>query len=295
MARSGWVAVLITALLVGGFGSPAANEAAGDSGFDVKPVATAVTAFPQWSTDAFGGDSDMVGPIVLKVVLLLACVFLCAGLAGRVGPSMASFLGGWGALMVSAALAAAVFNVVSQLVIDKESSHVLGHTLVAANGGALFGLYTGWLVGAAVAIAARNARIEPRWVPPVPGPVSSDGQVAEYPRALPPGPPAVPDLSGWPAAPASAAGPATGSVDLGSLSSSEFPSAADYSELSPATEQVAPAPPVAPPQAAPEEVPDDPDAPVWSTAWPGRSSGAYNTESQQTRPSWTRWSSNDDS
>jgi hypothetical protein len=236
----------------------------------------------------------MVGPIVLKVVLLLACVFLCAGLAGRVGPSMASFLGGWGALVVSAALAGAVFNLVTQLVVTKEHDRLLGTTLLSTNAGALFGLYTGWLVGASVAIAARNARLEPRWVPPVPGPVPSDGQAPEYPPALPPGPPVVPNLPGWPVAPAGTA--VTAAVDPGNLSSSEFPSAADYAELAAPGDQAVPAPQAQADDAT--EVPDDPTAPVWSSAWPGRSGtggGAYRSEGDKTRPSWTRWSSNDDS
>src|SRR6266542_4477574 len=115
MARSGWVAVLITALLVGGLGSPAADDAASKAHTNVRPLVNSVTAFPRWSTDSFAGNSDMVAPIVLKIVLLLACVFLCAGMAGRAGPSMASFLGGWAAVVLSAALAGAVFNLVAQL------------------------------------------------------------------------------------------------------------------------------------------------------------------------------------
>jgi hypothetical protein len=297
MARSGWVAVLITALLVGGFGSPAADDAAAKAKFDLRPVADSVTSFPRWSTESFGGDSDMVGPIVLKVVLLLACVFLCAGLAGRVGPSMASFLGGWGALVVSAALAGAVFNLVTQLVVANESDRLLGTTLLSINAGALFGLYTGWLVGGSVAIAARNARIEPRWVPPVPGSVPTAGQAPEYPPALPPGPPVPPVApslpGGWPAA--------TGAqtmVDPGALSSSEFPSAADYAELNPTTGMVPaidPDPDPDPDATADEPPPAEETAPVWSSAWQGRGGGgAYSAESKPARPSWTRWSSNDD-
>ena len=296
MARSGWVAVLITALLVGGLGSPGADHAAAKAHDDVRPLASSVTAFPRWSTESFAHNSDMVGPIVLKILMLLACVFLCAGLAGRVGPSMASFLGGWAAVVLSAALAGAVFNLAAELFVFDNHDQLLGQTTRSVNSGALFGLYTGWLVGASVAITARHARLEPRWVPPVPMPGAppspADGPVQGYP-AYPQGPvPALPS-GDWPGLTAPAAPTA---VTPGLPGPPVYAPVGDF--------EAPGAPPVEPEPPMPEDpdatatdaqATDDPTSPQWSSAWRGTpSGGAYRGQRDTQRPSWTRWSGNDD-
>src|SRR5687768_15753713 len=109
MARSGWVAVLITALLIAGLGSPPAFDRAAEVEGQLRPLLAALTSFPAWSTDAHGGGSDLVGPLVAKVVVVLVVAFIGAGITGRVGSAVASFLASWGAVMIGAALAGGVF------------------------------------------------------------------------------------------------------------------------------------------------------------------------------------------
>jgi hypothetical protein len=165
MARSGWAALAVTVLLVAGLGSEAALDATLDADSKMAPLLDALTRFPAWSVSALGFESDMYGPIALKVLVLLALVFLLARGAGRSGRSSAAFLAGWGALMLSAA-AAGVAYVVSadMLVLDGQLADSGGGAAAVVvdglNSGVVFGLYTGWLVGLAVVVTARRAVVE---------------------------------------------------------------------------------------------------------------------------------------
>lgn len=254
MARSGWVAVAITALLVAALGSQPAIDQAVDADAQVRPFLSSLTTFPAWSTSTFGGGGDMVGPIVSKVVLLLVVVFIGAGISGQVGSATASFLAGWGAVMVGAALAGGVF-------LAAADAFALDGTLADSAGGAVplvvggfndgvqFGLYTGWLVGLGMVVTARRLRPDPDWMAPTAGP-----------PGVPAPAPAAAGVPGGHTPPGSAPGYPTVYPPL--------PSGADWS--GPLTQ------PVARPQ---------------STL---RGAYTQGDEEEAPRPNWTRWSDRTD-
>ena len=287
MARSGWVAVAITTLLVAGLGSQPAVDQAADANAQVRPLLSSLTTFPAWSTSAFGGGSDMVGPIASKVILLLVVVFIGTGISGQVGSATASFLAGWGTVMVGAALAGGVFLAAADaFALDGALADSAGGALPLVvggfNDGVQFGLYTGWLVGLGVVVTARAVEPEPGWVAPVPG---------------------IPGVPGPPVSPAPS-GPPGGHTPPGSAPGyptvyPQLPSGSDWS--GPLTQ------PVQRPQSTKDLVesgfesdadsPGPPTRPVWPSEFPGSTpGGAYTHEDEedQQRPNWTRWSDRSD-
>jgi len=281
MARSGWVAVAITALLVAALGSQPAIDQAVDTDAQIRPFLSSLTTFPAWSTNTFGGGGDMVGPIVSKVVLLLVVVFIGAGISGQVGSAPASFLAGWGTVMVGAALAGGVFLAAADaFALDGTLADSVGGALPLVvrgfNDGVQFGLYTGWLVGLGMVVTARRLRPDPDWIAPTAGP---------------PGVPAVTGVPGGHTPPGSAPGYPTVYPPL--------PSGADWS--GPLTQ------PVARPQSTKDLVdsgfpsdgdsPGPPTRPVWPSQFPGATPGGAYTrgdEEEAPRPNWTRWSDRSD-
>ena len=290
MARSGWVAVLITALLVAGLGSPPAFDRATEVDGQVQPLLAALTSFPAWSTDQLGGGSDMLGPIATKVVLLLVVVFIGAGITGRVGSATASFLATWCSVMVGAALAGGVFLAAADAFVHKgvladEAGGAGPLVLGGVDAGVQFGLYTGWLVGLATALMARRADDDENEDPPQ----LMAGSAPGYPTVYPP----LPSNSQWtgpltqpvPAAPARPAGRAA----------------------APATQPQAQAPASASAQKPLDMWPQWPDTPADTRGGGGGGArrgaregtgatpaagprGAYRQGRDSERPNWTRWS-----
>ena len=294
---------MITALLVGGLGNQLALDRLADVDGQLQPLLSSLTSFPAWSLDSFGGDSDMVGPIVAKVVLLLVVVFMGTALSGQPGRSTASFLAGWGSVMVSAALAGGVFVAAADaFALDGALADAAGGAIPlvvgGVNDGVQFGFYTGWLVGLAVVATSRHVAPEPEWAAPVPmSPGSAPGYPTVYPKlpsgadwSAPPAPQTASTASvygamddrapriGAPAAPAPAAAAVYGygdePADHGAMSDD------DYTEPAPWAQ------------------------PMWPDEWPGTSTtqrrpavggGAYGRAGNDPRrPSWTRWSSRGD-
>jgi hypothetical protein len=283
MARSGWVAVLITALLVGGLGSPPAFDRATQVEGQARPLLDSLTSFPAWSTDQLGGGSDMIGPIATKVVLLLVVVFIGAGITGRVGSATASFLATWGTVMIGAALAGGVFFAAADtFAFDGTLADGAGGAIPLVvdgfNGGVQFGLYTGWLVGLATALVARRVDDDDDDAPPV-----MAGSAPGYPTVYPP----LPSTSQW-TGPLTQPVPTTGTRRTGAV-----PAAADtYGDTTRQEPKAEPAPL--------DQWPQWPDTPATGRGGTGRdqgtgpgSRGAYSRGRSKDRPSWTRWSDRD--
>jgi hypothetical protein len=136
--RSALAGGAVTVAIVAALGNPAAQDAAAEEGASV--LLRTVAGVPGWDVpDGAGGD--VVGGVVLRLAVLA----------------------GWGALVVAGAVAAAVAYAYAVTVILPGGTFgdLDGDGLVAAaNDGAAFGLWAGWLVGLAVAIATRPERAE---------------------------------------------------------------------------------------------------------------------------------------
>jgi hypothetical protein len=96
--------------------------------------------------------------VVVKLAVLLTAVAVLTALVGR-GSRRSAFLAGWASLVVAGALAGAVDFAYRDAVLGPlpnpfDTSYFDG-LVAAANNGAAFGLWTGWLVGAAVAVTVR--------------------------------------------------------------------------------------------------------------------------------------------
>src|SRR5918994_6176713 len=164
--RSAAAGTATAALVVGVLGSPAMVDAGQDLAERHRSPLTAetLTGLPNWDVFDRGTPTDVVWGIVLKLVVLLVVVALLAGLAGRAWRRSA-FLGGWASLVVAAGIAGAVHHVYQDAVVGPGENpfqvSYFDNLLSATNTGAGFGLWTGWLVGLAVAATARVAAPSP--------------------------------------------------------------------------------------------------------------------------------------
>lgn len=156
-ARSLVAGVATTAVLAAALGSPAAQDAARDAENGV--FAQTVSAFPSW--DVGGAPADLVWSVVIRLAVLVVVTGLLCAVAGRSGHRGAAFLAGWAAAVVGAALAGAVAFAYLDLTVFTDA-HLTGTYLDrlvgAANDGVAYGLWTGWLVGVAMALVMRPAR-----------------------------------------------------------------------------------------------------------------------------------------
>lgn len=158
-ARSAVAGTATVGVLVGVLGSPALVDAAQDLAerHRVPLTAATFTDVPNWDVFDRGTTAEVVWGVVLKLVVLLVVVGLLTALAGRASHG-AAFLAGWGSLVVAAGMAGAVDFAYRDAVVGAAPNpfgvSYFDNLLGAANVGAGFGLWTGWLVGAAVAVAA---------------------------------------------------------------------------------------------------------------------------------------------
>jgi hypothetical protein len=195
MARSGWAALAATIVLVAGLGSEPAFDAAVEANRQAEPLLRSLTEFPVWSAGTLGLDSDIYAAIAVKIVVLLALVFLVGRAAGRAGPSFAALLAGWGGTTLAAAVAGMAYVLVADMaVLDgqlADSQGGAGAVVVdGLNTGAIFGLYTGWVVGVAVVATARRDAAVPMvdgWEPsPAPAPMAGIDLVPGMPSVSAP-------------------------------------------------------------------------------------------------------------
>src|SRR4029453_757021 len=176
-ARSAVAGTATVGVLVGLLGSPAAVGAAQDLAEQHRlPLAAgAVPDIPAWDVFRDATTADMVWGVVLKLTVLFVVVALLTSLAGRASHG-AAFLAGWGSLVGAAAVLGSVEDPFDVSPFDS----LLG----ATNVGAGFGLWTGWTVGAAVAVVAA-VRTRPVLAPGV-----ATGPIARSPGRAPITPPA---------------------------------------------------------------------------------------------------------
>jgi hypothetical protein len=188
-ARSAVAGTATVGVLVGLLGSPAAVGAAQDLAEQHRlPLAAATfTDIPNWDVFQDATTADMVWGVVLKLAVLFVVVALLTSLAGRASHG-AAFLAGWGSLVVAAALAGAVDFAYRDAVLGSVENpfdvSTFDSLLGATNVGAGFGLWTGWTVGAAVAVVAA-VRTRPVLAPGV-----ATGPIARSPGRAPITPPA---------------------------------------------------------------------------------------------------------
>jgi hypothetical protein len=146
-------------VLVGVLGSPAVVDAAQGLAerHRIPLTAATFTDIPNWDVFGSGTSADVVWGVVLKLGVLFVVVGLLTALAGRASHRSA-FLAGWGSLVVAAGMAGAVDYAYRDAVLGSAQNpfdvSYFDNLLSATNVGAGFGLWTGWLVGAAVAATA---------------------------------------------------------------------------------------------------------------------------------------------
>jgi len=158
-ARTAVAGTATVGVLVVVLGNPAVVEAAQDLAERHRiPLTVATfTDIPNWDVFDNGTSADVVWGVVLKLAVLFAVVGLLTALAGRASHRSA-FLAGWGSLVVAAGIAGAVDYAYRDAVLGSAPNpfgvSYFDNLLSATNVGAGFGLWTGWLVGAAVAATA---------------------------------------------------------------------------------------------------------------------------------------------
>ena len=214
MARSGWAALAATFLLVAGLGSEPAFDVAADADRQAAPLLRTLTDFPGWTAGPLGLDSDIYVAIAVKIVVLLALMFVLGRAAGHVGASFAAFLAGWGSLMIASAVAGMAYVLVADTVVLDgqlaDSQGGAGTVVVRGlNSGVAFGLYTGWFVGIAVVATARRGGLPaaegwqdslPGQALPAPDPMAGMGLVPGMASVSSPGAPGAPgayDPDAW--------------------------------------------------------------------------------------------------
>jgi hypothetical protein len=158
-ARSAVAGTATVGVLVAVLGSPAVVDAAQDLAerHRIPLTAATFTDIPNWDVFDSGTSADVVWGVVLKLAVLFAVAGLLTALAGRASHRSA-FLAGWGSLVVAAGMAGAVDYAYRDAVLGSAPNpfdvSYFDNLLSATNLGAGFGLWTGWLVGAAVAATA---------------------------------------------------------------------------------------------------------------------------------------------
>lgn len=188
-ARSAVAGTATVGVLVGVLGSPALVDAAQDLAerHRIPLTAATFTDIPNW--DVFDSDTtaEVVWGVVLKLAVLFVVIGLLTALSGRASHG-AAFLAGWGSLVVAAGMAGAVDYAYRHAVVGSTQNpfgvSYLDNLLGATNLGAAFGLWTGWMVGAVVAVAA-SLRTRA-----VPAPRVATGPIARSPGRAPITPPA---------------------------------------------------------------------------------------------------------
>ena len=188
-ARSAVVGTATVGVLVGVLGSPALVGAAQDLAerHRVPLTAATFTDIPNWDVFDSGTTAEVVWGVVLKLAVLFVVVGLLTAVAGRASHG-AAFLAGWGSLVVAAGMAGAVDYAYRDAVVGSARNpfgvSYFDNLLGATNVGAGFGLWTGWLVGATVAVAA-SVRTRAVVAPGV-----ATGPIARSPGRAPITPPA---------------------------------------------------------------------------------------------------------
>lgn len=157
---------ITTLAVAAALGNPGTVDAARDA--DHPTLARTLAEFADWGVADLRGDA--VGAVALRLGVTLVAVALLCAMAGRSRSRAAAFIGGWGALVVAAAVAGSTTYAYQVAVVldgrTLDPSYVEGLAR-AANNGAAFGLWTGWLVGLAVALVVRTEQAPARRHAPI--------------------------------------------------------------------------------------------------------------------------------
>ncbi len=154
--RAALAGAVTTAVTVAALGSPAAVEAGRDA--DSATVGHTLTAFADW--DVGGLPADAVVGVAVRLGVALVLVTSLSAVAGRARSRGAAFVAGWGAVVLATAVAGAaayVYEVNRVLDGTTFDATLADRIATAINDAAAFGLWTGWIVGLAVALATRSA------------------------------------------------------------------------------------------------------------------------------------------
>jgi hypothetical protein len=139
----------MTAWLVAVLGSERVVDRTADADRSMRPLLRSLTRHPTWASDQLPANLGLA--VGAKVGALLLGVAVLTWLATAAGSRLTAFLAGWAATVVSSALAGLTFVVTSNVLRPELSSNDVVSAVVEVNRGAAFGLYTGWLVGMAIA------------------------------------------------------------------------------------------------------------------------------------------------
>jgi hypothetical protein len=189
--RSALAGSATAAAVVALLGSPAAADVASDA--DSRALAGTLTAFPAW--DVADRSGEVVGQVALRLGVLVVVTGLLCAVAGRSRSRPAAGLAGWAALAVAAGLAGAAAHAYEVAVVLEggiDAAAYVDGVARAVNGGGAFGVWTGWLVGLAVALVTRPARLpaaSPAGAPPPPGRATTPADASPAPRIADPPPP----------------------------------------------------------------------------------------------------------
>jgi hypothetical protein len=179
--RCALAGAVTTVAAVAALGNPGTVDAAREA--DHPTLGLTLAEFANWDVADLPGDAT--GAVALRLGVTLVAVALLCALAGRSRSRAAAFVGGWGALVVAAAVGgAATYAYQVAVVLDGQTldPSYLDGMARATNNGAIFGLWTGWLVGLAVAlvvrtepaVAPRPAAVAPARAVPPPGRVIAE-------------------------------------------------------------------------------------------------------------------------
>ncbi len=108
--------------------------------------------WPSWLFTPGGADGNMTNFIAyeLRAILVIALVFgILAMLAKGIGSSGVGFVVGWVAVILAGAIAAFITYFIANI-------GGYGNSLAALADGGTYGLFIGWIVGIATAIAKRG-------------------------------------------------------------------------------------------------------------------------------------------
>jgi hypothetical protein len=174
--RSALVGSAMTVGLIAALGNPPVVDLATED--EASALGSTLVRFPNW--DVFDLPSEAVVQTALRLGVTVVAVGLLCALVGRTASRGASFLAGWAALVVAAALGGAVNYVyLVAVVLDGRTfgTGYLDGLVIEVNSAAAFGLWTGWVVGALLAITAPAPARAPApaaapWGAPAPAPAA---------------------------------------------------------------------------------------------------------------------------
>jgi hypothetical protein len=150
--KSALFAAITTVVLILALGNEWAVEQARDAG--ETAIQTRASIVGQLRFQFWELPSEIRGPSVVHLVLLVVLAAVFGGIVGRARP-LAAFIGGWSAFLAAAVVSAGVYG----LILDDRYGGYSGSGSIdtftgSASIGASLGMWLGWLVGLAVMLGS---------------------------------------------------------------------------------------------------------------------------------------------